>query len=50
MIAGVCGGIADHFDIDPTLARVGYVILGFMTGVVPSVILYFVLSVVMPDA
>lgn len=27
MVAGVCGGIAEYFDIDPTLVRVGWVIL-----------------------
>ena len=24
---GVCGGVAEYFDIDPTLVRVGWVIL-----------------------
>ena len=27
MVCGVCGGIAEYFDIDPTLVRVGWVIL-----------------------
>jgi phage shock protein PspC (stress-responsive transcriptional regulator) len=26
MLCGVCGGIAEYFDIDPTLVRVGWVI------------------------
>ena len=30
-IAGVCGGIAEYFDIDPTLVRVGWVIATFVT-------------------
>lgn len=29
MLGGVCGGIAEYFDIDPTLVRVGWVIAGF---------------------
>ena len=29
MLAGVCGGIAEYFDIDPTLVRVGWVIAFF---------------------
>ena len=26
---GVCGGMAEYFEIDPTLVRVGWVILAF---------------------
>ncbi|RHR10553.1 PspC domain-containing protein [Pseudoflavonifractor sp. AF19-9AC] len=29
MLAGVCGGIAEYFDVDPTLVRVGWVIAFF---------------------
>lgn len=29
MVCGVCGGIAEYFDIDPTLVRVGWVIAAF---------------------
>ena len=28
MLCGVCGGIAEYFDIDPTLVRLAWVILG----------------------
>ena len=48
-IAGVCGGLAQYFDIDPTLVRVGYAIFTFFsfgTGL----ILYIILAVIMPDA
>ena len=31
VICGVCGGIAEYFDIDPTLVRVGWVIATFVT-------------------
>lgn len=30
ILFGVCGGIAEYFDIDPTLVRVLWVILFFM--------------------
>lgn len=26
-LCGVCGGVAEYFDIDPTLVRVGWVLL-----------------------
>ena len=32
MIAGVCAGIADYFDIDPTLIRLIFVLGFFVTG------------------
>jgi phage shock protein C len=32
MISGVCGGLADYFDVDPTLVRLGAVVLLFVTG------------------
>ncbi len=47
-LAGVCGGLAAYFDVDPTLARVLYLAATFFTGIVPGVILYFVLALVMP--
>ncbi len=32
MIAGVAAGLADYFDIDPTLVRVGFVALSLLGG------------------
>lgn len=46
MIAGVCAGIADYFDLDPTLVRVGYILLSLFTlfsGVIAYVILWLVI-------
>ena len=45
VIAGVCGGIADYFEVDATLVRVGMVILG-LGGL--GVLIYIVLLIVMP--
>ena len=46
-IAGVCGGLGDYFEIDPTLIRVLFLasVLIFGTGI----LLYIILAVVMPD-
>jgi phage shock protein C len=30
MIAGVCGGLAEHFGIDPTWVRLGLVVLAYL--------------------
>ena len=32
MLAGVAVGLADYFDIDPTLVRIGFVVLTFLGG------------------
>ena len=47
MIAGVCAGIADYFDLDPTLVRVGYILLSLFT-MFSGVIAYFILWLVVP--
>lgn len=48
MVAGVCGGLAEYFDVDPTIVRVAYALLTLVSGVFPGVVLYAVLAVVMP--
>lgn len=32
MVAGVAGGLADYFDVDPTLVRIGFVVLTLVGG------------------
>jgi phage shock protein PspC (stress-responsive transcriptional regulator) len=32
MVAGVAAGLADFFDVDPTLVRVGFVVLSCLGG------------------
>lgn len=32
MICGVCGGLAEYFNVDPTVVRVLTVVLAFLTG------------------
>jgi len=47
-IAGVCGGIAEYFNVDPTLVRVGYVLLSVLSAAFPGIIVYIVLALIMP--
>lgn len=46
-IMGVCGGIADYFNLDPTLVRIAFVV-GVIGSGGPFVIAYLALSFVMP--
>lgn len=47
MLAGVLGGIAEYFQLDPTLVRVGYVILSFV-AIGSPVLLYILLAIIIP--
>lgn len=47
MIAGVCGGIAEYFNIDPTIVRVIAVLL-LLPGGFPGLVPYLVLWIIVP--
>ncbi|HEX3792949.1 MAG TPA: PspC domain-containing protein [Acidimicrobiales bacterium] len=47
MLAGVAAGLADYFDVDPTLVRVGFVVLSLMGGL--AVPLYLAGWLLIPD-
>lgn len=46
VIAGVCGGIGEYFEVDPTIIRILFIILGFATG--SGIIIYIILWLVIP--
>ena len=48
MIAGVCGGIAEYFEMDPTLVRVLYVLVSILSVAFPGILAYIILMFVMP--
>lgn len=48
MIAGVCGGIAEYFDVDPTIVRLGWVLLGFAGG--SGILAYIIAWIIVPAA
>ena len=47
-IFGVCGGIGETYDIDPTLVRLVTVFLTVVSFVAPMVITYIVAGIIMP--
>ena len=47
-LGGVCGGIAEYFDIDPTLVRIGYVVLSLGSPAFPGLLIYLILWMIMP--
>lgn len=49
MIAGVCGGLADYFKLDPSLVRIGVVLIGVITALVPATLIYGVMWIIIPE-
>jgi len=50
MIAGVCGGIAEYFDVDPTVVRIVYVLVSIISIAFPGILVYIVMWIIMPEA
>lgn len=47
MITGLCGGLAQYFNLDATLVRVGFVVLEFLTAGL-LIIGYFIVALIVP--
>ncbi|MCI5481759.1 MAG: PspC domain-containing protein, partial [Lachnospiraceae bacterium] len=46
MLDGVCGGIAEYFDIDPTLVRLGLILFCALGG--SGILAYIIAAIVIP--
>ena len=46
-LCGVCGGIAEYFNIDPTLVRLVWVIITLMGGA--GILAYIIAAIIIPD-
>lgn len=49
VIAGVCGGIGDYLDVDPTAVRVLWALLTAFTAVIPGIIAYVLCWILIPE-
>ena len=49
MLTGVAAGVADALDTDPSLVRIVWVVLAFLTGGIAFVV-YIVMAIVVPEA
>ena len=49
-ISGVCAGIAEFFEIDPTIVRVIFALGTFFTAALAGIIVYAILAFVMPQS
>ena len=47
MLCGVCGGLAEYFDVDPTLIRLAWVLFVAVGG--SGILAYFVAAIIIPS-
>lgn len=47
MVCGVCGGIAEYFNLDPSLVRIAWVLFLFMGG--SGLLAYIIAAVILPE-
>jgi phage shock protein PspC (stress-responsive transcriptional regulator) len=47
-IAGVCGGIGEYLDVDPTIVRLLAIVLAMATAVFPVIIGYILAWLIVP--
>jgi phage shock protein PspC (stress-responsive transcriptional regulator) len=48
MLGGVCGGLAEYFNVDATLIRVLFLVLAVFGGT--GLVIYVVMWIIVPDA
>ena len=46
-LAGVCGGIAEYFNIDSTLGRLGWVVFSLLGG--SGLLAYIIAAIIVPE-
>lgn len=49
MVSGVCAGLGEYFDLDPTLIRLVFVLAAFGSGFFGAALVYLVLAVIVPE-
>lgn len=47
MVGGVCAGLGNYFDIDPTIVRILFVVIAFAGGA--SLLAYLIMWIIVPE-
>ncbi len=50
VFAGVCGGLGEYFNIDPTVIRLIWLLASVFTGFVPGAVVYIITMLVIPES
>ena len=48
MFGGVCGGLAEYFDIDVSLIRLAFVAICLLSAILPMLLFYIIAWIVIP--
>lgn len=48
-LCGVCGGLAEYFDLDPVIVRIAYAAGTFLFAGLPGIILYIIMALIIPQ-
>jgi len=48
VFAGICGGLAEYFNIDATLLRLVWVLIVVFSGFFPGVLVYLIALLIVP--
>jgi phage shock protein PspC (stress-responsive transcriptional regulator) len=49
MVAGVVGGLAEHFGLDPNLLRIIYVLVSIFSAAFPGILVYILFWILVPE-
>jgi phage shock protein C len=50
MLGGVCGGLAEYFDIDVSLVRLIFIGIGLVSVILPMILFYIIAVIIVPTA
>ena len=50
MLAGVCGGVAEYANIDPSLLRILTVVIVLLTSIIPGLLIYLGAALIIPES
>ncbi|WP_440896315.1 PspC domain-containing protein [Amphibacillus sp. Q70] len=50
MLAGVLAGLAEYFNIDPTIVRLAFAVFWVVSAGVPLTILYIIAAIIIPKS
>ncbi len=49
ILSGILAGVAEYYEIDPTIVRLGYILLTILTHGAPGVIGYVLATLIVPE-
>ena len=49
LLGGVCGGIAEYFNLDISLVRIAYALISLFSAAFPGILVYIILWIVIPQ-